>query len=132
VAQASIAADIDQALDVHGHFPAKVPFYMVLPVDGLPQAGDFVFRQIPNPCIRVDVGFGQDLIGPAPSNAVNISQGDFYSLVPRQVHPCYSCQVLSLLSSALALSLLVFRVLANHPHTAFALNDLALFADRLH
>src|SRR3546814_6377409 len=49
VAQAAVAAEVHQALDVHGHVAAQVALDHVVAVDGLADAGDLVIGQLVHP-----------------------------------------------------------------------------------
>jgi hypothetical protein len=67
--------------------------------------------------------------GGAPTDAKNIRESDLYPLVPGQINPSDSGQ---LLSSLLPLALLVFGIFADHPHHPLAANNLALGAHAFH
>jgi hypothetical protein len=125
VPQTPITSQIHQALDVHGNFPPEVTFYFTGMVDRLANAGDLGIRQFPRLGAGVHLGFRQHPGRRGAANAIYIRKGDLNSLVTGQIDPCDSGQ---LFSSPLTLALLVFGILADHPHGSFAANNLALGA----
>src|SRR5581483_10850830 len=124
VADAAVAADLRQALDVLRALAAQVALDRELLVDGVAQLADLLFGEV------ADVGVGRDprlrqqaVRGRAP-DPVDVGEADLGALVERQVHACDA-------GHASALPLLVTRVLADHEHMPVTADDLALLAHRL-
>src|SRR5699024_3893034 len=86
VADAAVAADLGQALDVHRHVAAQVALHGVLVANDLTQLGLVLLGQVLHAGVRVDSGLGQDLVGAGAPNAVDISEADLNSLLSRQVN----------------------------------------------
>jgi hypothetical protein len=117
--QAAIAPDVHQSLDIHRDFAPEVAFYTELFVDDVAQPLDFIFRQVPHPCVWAYASSLEELLAGMQSNPVDVGQGYFYAFLPREVNTGNTCHVV------LSLPLLVLRVAANDAHYAFAANDLA-------
>src|SRR5690554_6332947 len=64
MAQATIAADVHEALDVQLNFTPQVTFDLVLLLHHATQAGDLRFSQVLDPGVRADLSLDQDLPGP--------------------------------------------------------------------
>ena len=62
MAQAAVAANFHQTLDVHLHFAAQVTFDSEVTGHIFAQGGGFSFRQIFDTGRRVDLGGGQNLV----------------------------------------------------------------------
>ncbi len=117
--QTAIAAQVHQALDVHGDFRAQVSFHLVMHIDDLPDGVDLAFGKIIAFGIPIDVGLSKNLLGSGATDTIDIGQGDLYPFVLGQVNPGNTCQCEFLL---LALSLLVpwiFTDNADRPVTAY-------------
>ncbi len=82
VANATIAFDALEALEVHADFAAQVTFNDVLAVlDGMDNLGELLLRQVLGADGRVNIGFGQDVFGIAGANAIDVAQGDVDALI---------------------------------------------------
>src|SRR5690606_12059710 len=128
VANAAVAADFHEPLDVHGHFPAQVAFHLHVLLDAVAQPAHFVFRQVAHAGIRADAGFRQDALAGRFSDAVNVGQADFHPFFAGKVNTSNACHLRQPPPSALFL--LVLRIFTNDHHVALAADDLAFFADR--
>jgi hypothetical protein len=117
--QAAITPDVHQSLDVHRDLAPKVALYTELLVDDVPQPLDFIFRQVPHPCVWAYASSLEELLAGMQSNPVDVGQGYFYAFLPREVNTGNTCHVV------LSLPLLVLRVAANYAQDALAANDLA-------
>ena len=71
MAKAAIAADIHQALDIHGDFPTEVALDSHLLVDDLAQAIDLVVRQVTHPRVGIDIRAFQKLLACVQPNAID-------------------------------------------------------------
>ena len=56
VPDSPVAANLDQPLDIHGHFTAEIALYFIIFIDAVPQAIDFIFSQVTYPGIGVNSG----------------------------------------------------------------------------
>jgi hypothetical protein len=83
VPEPAITAQIHEPLDIHGHFRAKFPFYLVFVIDYLANAVDFSLGKFVCAGIRVDVEFAEDPIGSSSSDTINVGQTDLYPFTPR-------------------------------------------------
>src|SRR5688572_22369904 len=132
MAQAAIAADIHQPLDVELHLAAQIALRAVLAVDNSTNAVDLLFRQIAYPQTAGDVDPCQDLLAGRESDAIDIGQRDLDRLVPWDIHPGDTSHDSSVLLVAacdlcLALPLFVLGILrADYPHDPAPLDDLAV------
>src|SRR4029079_4232690 len=117
--------DLDQALDVERHLPAKVTLDLDPAVDHLAQAVDLLLGQIAHPGVRVDAGRLEDLLAGRQSDAVDVGEGDLDPLPARDVDAGDTCHV------RLPLALLVLRIAADDHHGPVATDDLAVVATRL-
>ena len=129
MADAPVAADLGQALDVHRHIAAQVALHGVLVADDLTQLGLLGVGEVLHPGIGVDARLLEDLARAGAANAVNIGESDLDSLLLRQINAGYTCH--TLLPLLLTLSLLVLGIFANDHDSALALDDLALLAHGL-
>ena len=92
--QAAIAADLHQALDVHGNFAAQVALYLDVVVNVVAQLADIILGQILHAGIGIDARMLDDIVGDVAANAVDVRQGDLDSLLPGKVDTSNSCHVL--------------------------------------
>src|SRR5438270_1523993 len=63
VAQAAIAGEVHQPLDVHCGFAAEVAFDLVVLVDRLADVEDFLVGQVLDPLFAADAELLRDLLG---------------------------------------------------------------------
>lgn len=94
MAQTTIGTDLHEALDIHGHSLAKVPFHHTVSLDDVPDAHSFVFGQVLHLGIDVYGGFPANLGRPAFANAKNISQANLNPFIQWQIHTRDSSQFL--------------------------------------
>src|SRR6185295_15145262 len=116
MANAAIATEVHEALDVHRHFAAQVAFDRKLR-DDLAQPGDLGFRQVLDLRARIDLRGLASHERTASANAEDVRQRDAHVLVRGDIDARYTCHCV-LTSTALALALLVARILADHAHDA--------------
>jgi hypothetical protein len=62
VPQAAIAAQVHQALDVHGDFRTQVTFHLVMRINDLPDGVDLAFGKIVALGVPIDTGLIEDLL----------------------------------------------------------------------
>jgi hypothetical protein len=131
MAQAAIAANIHEPLNVHLDFPAKVAFDDVLALNDFAQARHFNFRQIPHSRGGIDPNLVENGGARRIADAVDIGQADPNRLVSWNVNSGDTSHARPSFL-LLALALLVLGVDADDTHDAAPLNDLAAFAAALH
>ena len=85
---AAIAADVHQALDVHGDFGAQRALGLGGTLDDLAQTPDFNVSQVAHPRVRVDAGLREQLAAGHATDAEDVGESDFDALLARQVDPC--------------------------------------------
>ena len=93
VPDSTIAANVHETFDVHGHFGAKSPFDFVFVLDLPTKFGNIVVRQIMHSPGRIDSGDLEDLLGPAIADAEDVRKRDPDPLVPGEVdtsNPCHA------------------------------------------
>lgn len=124
VAQPSVAADVNKALDIHLDFAAELPFDFVV-LDNGANPGDFLVGPFHNLLHRVHCCPFEDLQCPCPSDAIDVGQRDEAALVLREVNAgdaCHWCPVL-----LLALTLLEARIfLVDDVDASFPTHDLVI------
>ena len=129
VTQATVAADVHEALDVLALLTTEVALdHEVGLIDVLADGVNFLLGEVLDTGVRIDVRLRADLAGGGAADAVNVGQTDLDALLAREIDTANTGQR-SLLS--LTLTLLVARVLANDEHLAMAPDDLALVAHLL-
>ena len=94
VANAAVAADLGQPLDIQGNLTAQVAFHHVALVDGFTKLGFVGLGQILDAGVGVDPSLRQDVLGALSANTVDIGQTDFDSLILGQVNTGNTCHTL--------------------------------------
>src|SRR5258706_2960418 len=148
----SVRTDFDEPLDIHRNVFAQIAFHRTFRFDHLPDAVDLVFGQILHLFHRVHFRFVQNARRARVPDSVDVSERDIHVFVTRKIdagntshnfltlpatlratsNPCLLGAQSSQLEAALSLTLLMFGILANHPHHTLALDDLALIANFLY
>src|SRR5690554_2871626 len=94
VPQATVAADVHEALDVELHLAAQVALDFVLGFHDAAEPDDLGFGEVLDPGIRVDLGLGHDDPCTVDAYSVYVRQCMFDSLVAWKVHSGDSCHSL--------------------------------------
>ena len=94
MADATVAADFGQALDIHRHIAAQVALHGVLVADDLTQLGLLGVGQVLHAGIGVDARLLEDLARAGAANAINIGESDLDSLFLRQINAGNTCHTL--------------------------------------
>src|SRR6516165_1702717 len=81
VAQAPVAAQVHQALDVHGHLAPQVSLDFSSAFNHLANSLDLILVQILGPDVHVDTRGDQDVAGRLPADPIDVSEGDLHSLL---------------------------------------------------
>jgi hypothetical protein len=84
VTDAALATNVHQALDVHLDLRAKLTFNANLG-DDFADFGDFVVVPVLDALVLGDSGLGENFRGAGASDAVDVGQGNYSSLVPGDV-----------------------------------------------
>jgi hypothetical protein len=136
VAEAAVAAEVHQALDVHLHFTAQIAFDLVVRLEQLTDLLDVVLGELFGLLRRGDPGALADLERERLPHAVKVGERIRDVLVTRKVDACDTSHVTIFSDeryepgrAGLTLALLVTRVLANDAHDALTADDLALVAN---
>jgi hypothetical protein len=146
--QATIATDVHQPLDVHLYTLAQVALNLSLCFQDGTDPAQLVLTQVLNPSVDIYSSLFENGRCPWAANAVDVSQSDLRPFVRWKVNTSYTCHYnLSPKSptqkrwlttanrkseSKLSLSLLMFRIYADHPHHTLAVDDFALVAHLLY
>src|SRR3954468_3505665 len=91
VAQAAIAGQIHQPLDVHRRLAAEVTLHRMVGVDRLAQMEHLLVGEILDPPLGRDAELGGDLLRLGAADAVDVSQRDFDALVGRDIDARDTC-----------------------------------------
>ena len=91
---ATIRANFNQPLDVHGDVFAQITFHAAFVLNGLADAVDLLFIEIMHLFHRLYVGGGKNPPGTRVANAVDISQRDVHVFVTREIYACNTSHVL--------------------------------------
>src|SRR6266850_6946528 len=95
VANATIALDALQALQIHADFPPEIAFNDILPVlDGMDNLGKLLLRQILGADAGIDLGLGQDIFCVAGANSIDVAEGNVDALVRRNFNSNYASHIL--------------------------------------
>jgi hypothetical protein len=86
MAQAAVAADVHQPLDVHLDLLAKIALDHPLLVNYAADAIDFLFAQLANALINAYPGLFKYLVGARTPDPIYVRKTDLGSLICRQVH----------------------------------------------
>src|SRR5690606_32549543 len=86
VTQAAIAAQIHQALDIHGNFAPQITLDRIIAVDRLANLPDLEIGKLVNEPRRRDADPLADLLRKLGTDAVNILKADDDALLRRNVH----------------------------------------------
>ncbi len=125
MADAPIAADVHEALNVLRALPAQIALDSDFTVDGVAQLDDLFLRQIAHLGVGVDAHDREYLVRGRAPDAVDIGESDLNPLLRRDVDACDTCH------TDLPLPLTMTRVRADHLHRAMTADDLALLAHLL-
>src|SRR5690625_277276 len=126
VAQSTVRADIHEPLDVQLYLTAQVTFDLVLGFDNAANAYYFIFGQVFDPGIRINIGLLEDHAGAGGANTVDVRQRSLHALISGKINPCDS-------SHTSTLPLLVLGVHgANDVNLAVTPHDLALVTHRFY
>jgi len=126
MADAAIALDALQALEVHAQLAAQVTFDDVFAIlNGVNDLGQLPLVQIFGAQGGINLGLGKDDLRVGRANAVNVAERNVNALLPRYFNSDDSCHNLL---DRLALSLFVALVRANDTNDALAFHNFAVLA----
>jgi len=112
-----------------GHHALSQTLYDIL--DGMNDLRQLLFIEVLGPNGRVEVCGLNNLEGTGRPDPIDVTQRILRCLVIRYIHTCHTRHMFVLLAPGLTLTLLMFRIRANHPHNAFPANDLAILTNSL-
>jgi hypothetical protein len=90
MADTPVTTNLLQTLDVHRDLAPQIAFNPIFPTNDFSQTADFRFRQILDSGVGRNARAVQNVTTGRPTNAINVSQSDFNSLVSGQVNPSNS------------------------------------------
>src|SRR3954464_12077987 len=85
MAQAAVAAEVHQSLDVHRHFAAQVALDLVVAVDRFADLQHFGVGELVDATLGRNADLIDDLLGELLADAVNVLKRDHNALVGRYV-----------------------------------------------
>src|SRR6266852_2947923 len=121
----AIGLNFDQPADVHLNLRAEIAFHAAFFFDFLAKMIDFIFRQVANLFLVIDIRLSREFLRAFLPDAINGGQPDPKALLRRKIYTCDTCHAI-LLKKSLSLALLVLWVDANYPHYAAPVDHLAL------
>jgi hypothetical protein len=93
--QATIAAEIHEALDVHRDFTAKIAFNLEIFVDEFADLQQLGFKQLVDALVRLKAGAGANIERELRTNAVQIPKGNVKRFLIRNIYTCNTRHALS-------------------------------------
>src|ERR1043165_211076 len=99
VAEAAVAGEVHQPLDVHRGFAAEVAFYLMVLVDRLADVQHLLVGEVLDALVRRNAELADDVLGRGPADSVDVGQRDFDALVGGDVHPGNTSHLLPFFSS---------------------------------
>src|SRR5690606_19568329 len=100
VTQAAVAAEVHQALDIHGDVATQVALDDVVAVDALADARHLVVGQLVDPALARDAHVLADPGRHRPADAVDVGQGNLDPFLRRNVDPSNTCHFANSLNAA--------------------------------
>src|SRR5918997_6083071 len=95
VAQAAVAADVHQTLDVHLDALAQVALDIALTLDDRADAPQLILVEIAHARVERDLRLAQDRRGARAPDAENVRQSDLDALVNRKIDANYTSHLIS-------------------------------------
>jgi hypothetical protein len=86
VAQAAVAADFHQPLDVHRDLLAEIALDAAHVLEHTADLADVVLRQVLDADVRADAGDAEDVVRTLPPDPVDVGEPDLDPLGPRKVN----------------------------------------------
>ena len=94
MAQAAVASNLNQTLDIQADLTAQVTLDVVVALDDFTQLSSLFFGQVLNAGIRIDTGLSKDLVGRFAANAENVGQADLHALLAGKVNTGNTCHTI--------------------------------------
>ncbi|MCY1561919.1 hypothetical protein D9M68_992430 [compost metagenome] len=95
MAQATVVAEVHQALDVHRNVTAKVTFHDIVAVDRFTDLDHFGVGQFIDATLGRNTDRGSDIMGELLADPVNVLQRDYNALVRRDIDASNTSHVCS-------------------------------------
>src|SRR5215210_1004738 len=86
MAQATVAGEVHQPLDVHRRLAPQIAFDIVVGVDRLADVQNFLVGEVLDPLFRPDAELLGDLPGLASADSVDVGERDLDALVGRDIY----------------------------------------------
>lgn len=147
MADTTVAAKVNETLDIHGHLTTTITLNYIIILDNLADIGHLGITEVVTVKGMVQPNLIEYLLGTGTANAMNIGQGNNHVLIFGQINACYTSQrnilrkFIIFLSSCLwqkltgiydkwpgylSLALLMLLNLAIHPDNAISFKDAAV------
>jgi len=81
VAKTAIASNVHESFDVHGYVSAHVSLDPMLAINDVPNTDHLSLLQLIHTSAEIDMSLCQDFLSCTSSNAIDVGQGDFDSLI---------------------------------------------------
>src|SRR6185295_16455864 len=94
MAQAAVAAEVHQPLDVHRHLAAQVAFDLVVAVDRFADLQHFGVSELVDATLGRNTDLVDDFLGELLADAVNVLKRDHNALVRRYIDARYTSHLL--------------------------------------
>ena len=85
MSESSVAAEVEQAFDVHGCIAAEFSFYAAACFDGFTNVSDGLFVEFADACLRCDGALLADIFCNETSYAVDAGERDFHAFSGRDI-----------------------------------------------
>ena len=92
MAQATVAADFHQALDVEVDLASQVSLHGKVSIDVVSQARDLIFRQLLDPSLRVQPHSRSSVLRPGSADPIDVRQRDLHLLIVGNVYASNTSQ----------------------------------------
>jgi hypothetical protein len=126
VTETSIATKVHQTLDALLHLSASVTLNLEPTLDGVAQGFDVGVTEIVHLLVGGNASLLTDLLSGGCAHAVDVRKRINNLLTPGEIDTCNTCH-----NSTLTLTLLVARVVTDHPNNTLSTDYLALLTNIL-
>ena len=92
MAQATIAADLHQSLDVLRRLATQVTLDRVVRIDIVTKLDDLFFGEVAHARVRINAGLLANLLCAGQTDTINVSQTNLHALIARKVDTEYTSQ----------------------------------------
>jgi len=103
VPDSAVGLNFDQPADVHLNLLAEIAFHAAFLFDNLAEVIHFIFRQVANLLVGIDIRLGRDFSRALLPDPIDRSQPDIEPLLHRKIYTCDTCHGFSKVLSSLFL-----------------------------